>query len=112
MPLTFATGAVLAQNTAFQDRVAMAMYYVARGIIANAEDPEMGYEKRRGFARAVVLQEFSALRRYSLLVASDPIVVAQYPTVAVTAVDQALVTDSHLINAISLAWNALADVSV
>lgn len=112
MPLTFATGAALALNEQFQNRVATAMYYVARGIIANAEDPAIGAERRKQLARAILLTPLPDLRKYSVLVATDPIIVRDFPTVEIAQLNQALVTDQHLINAITSAWNALADVQL
>lgn len=106
MPLNLATGADLVRNDVFQNRVAMAFYFVARNVLTTENASTEGHELRANFARSIILQDLTKFTQYAAMVATDkPIVDAGPYTNPATGP-----ADTVIIAAVTNMWNRLADV--
>lgn len=108
MPLTLVGGATIASDNAFQARVALGFYFVARQVLSEPEST-VGSEKRVRYARAVITQDYNQFLQLSAVIVTDPDIVQALPSQSPA---QSAITDGMIVNAISTAWNRLAGVEV
>lgn len=106
MPLTLVGGASIASDIAFQGRVAIACYFVAREVIQE-DNTTIGNENRVRYARSVIMQDFSEFQKLGALVVTDQTIRDALPA---TSPNHSQITDVMIINAVRNMWNKLAGV--
>lgn len=103
MALSLQQGVALVGDTTFQNRVAMAFYFVANEVIEEVTTVA-GHENRERFARSIIGQPVSAFLPYAALVVIDPVIRGGSATPASPP------TDAQILDAVRGKWNRLANV--
>jgi hypothetical protein len=101
----------LASNTLFKSRVQEALAAAAASIYSEAQ-ATAGHGKRGQLATSVLGNPITYVAAFAGYIATDATVagLAGTVTVATSDVQQALVTDAAINNAVAAIWNAMAGV--
>ena len=92
----------VATDATFNERVAMALYTVAREVIS--EDPETrDHPLRVRFAQGIVTSDVKTFSRFASMTVADPIV-----AVMPQGTSAANITDAVILEAIRNMWNPMA----
>ena len=100
--LTLTGGATIVADDTFQERVAMAFYFVARQVFSESPSTS-GHENRARFAYSITRQPYEAFLQYAAMVVTDSAIVAAGPAT------QAAVTDAQILAAVTSMWDVLSN---